>query len=294
MRKVLVVFFLGILLFFSPAACFSREVPVGCGEVVSPAKSPAGTFNAKRALVMLNGKVIPPGGTFSFNVAVGPRTVSRGFVVSRSVVGKSMAPDVGGGVCQAATALYRAAIRAGMRIVERHRHSLPVSYARGDNAAVWFGKWDLQFVNVLPFPVAIKTSADGRLLRAGLWAMGFPGGDYRAAFLIGKTVAFADGRLCKLASAPLVREGIAYAAARDLAAVFGVPEERVGSGIWIPIGDAAAALGMAVSWDPAARAVLVKPEAKPEAGSQAETPEPASQHKPAKDSTTALAFSGTP
>ncbi|UZQ81756.1 VanW family protein [Thermoanaerobacter sp. RKWS2] len=66
--------------------------------------------NAVKALEYLNGKVVKPGEIFSFNKTVGKRTIERGFVEGLSGSGGYYYPDVGGGVCQAATALYRAAL----------------------------------------------------------------------------------------------------------------------------------------------------------------------------------------
>ncbi|HHY79745.1 MAG TPA: VanW family protein [Thermoanaerobacter sp.] len=115
--------------------------------------------NAVKALEYLNGKVVKPGEIFSFNKTVGKRTIERGFVEGLSGSGGYYYPDVGGGVCQAATALYRAALNAGFKIVERHRHLYGAIYApKGDDAAVdWNANWDLKFKNTSPYPIIIRT-----------------------------------------------------------------------------------------------------------------------------------------
>ncbi|MGB9804294.1 VanW family protein, partial [Desulfofundulus sp.] len=115
-----------------------------------------------------------PGEVFSFNRAVGPRTVSRGFVEGGSVVetvyGPKAVPDVGGGVCRTATALHLAVLNAGLEVVERHGHSMPVSYAEpGKDAAVAWPYWDFRFKNTSGKTLAIKTRNDQGNLRVELW-----------------------------------------------------------------------------------------------------------------------------
>ena len=121
--------------------------------------------NAQRAAELINGTIIQPGELFSFNNVVGSRTVSRGFVESRIIVGNRYQRGVGGGVCRTSTALYQAAKQAGLQINEVHRHSLPVGYAyRGQDAAVWFGTMDLKITNTKEYPIKILTiTADENL-----------------------------------------------------------------------------------------------------------------------------------
>ena len=121
--------------------------------------------NAQRAAELINGTIILPGEMFSFNNVVGSRTVSRGFIESRIIIGNRYAKGVGGGVCRTSTALYQAAKQAGLQINEVHRHSLPVGYAyRGQDAAVWFNTMDLKITNTREDPVKILTiTADEKL-----------------------------------------------------------------------------------------------------------------------------------
>ncbi|MBT1279462.1 VanW family protein [Thermoanaerobacter sp. AC272] len=58
---------------------------------------------------------------------------------------------MGGGVCQTATGVYRVALNAGFKIIERHKHVYGAIYApKGDDAAVdWDAKWDLKFKTFL-------------------------------------------------------------------------------------------------------------------------------------------------
>ena len=62
--------------------------------------------------------------------------------------------SVGGGVCQVATTLYNAVIRAELDIVQRYNHSMIVSYVKpSDDAAIAGTYKDLKFKNNLDNPV---------------------------------------------------------------------------------------------------------------------------------------------
>ncbi|MCL6557719.1 MAG: VanW family protein [Firmicutes bacterium] len=148
---------------------------LGSAEITNPPDG--GGKNAEIAARLINGAVIQPGEVFSFNYAVGPRTVSRGFVEGRSVIENAYgeleaAPDVGGGVCRASTALYQAAMDAGLEIVERHEHGLPVAYAGpGKDAAVAWPYWDFRFKNTAERPLKIGVDSDGGKLKVELWLL---------------------------------------------------------------------------------------------------------------------------
>lgn len=135
-----------------------------------PDAFPGGVQNAARAADLLNGRVVMPGRVFSFNQAVGARTRARGFVEGPALVGRRMVfNDVGGGICRTSTALYQAALAAGLPVVERHRHSRLLPYApAGDDAAVWWGKMDLRFRNNTGSPLAVFAQADGKSVAAQL------------------------------------------------------------------------------------------------------------------------------
>ena len=99
----------------------------------------------------INGYVLAPGKSFSFNNVVGERTEARGFYPAPEYVYGEHVEGYGGGVCQASTTLYQAAVCAGLQILKREPHSNKVSYTDlGKDATVyWYGKRkiDLTFRN---------------------------------------------------------------------------------------------------------------------------------------------------
>ncbi len=111
----------------------------------------------------LDGCVINPGQTFSFNNRVGARTGSRGFVPAPSYVsGKSVA-SAGGGICLISSCLYQTALLSGLKIKERAAHTTCVgSVPPGLDATVWYGQADLKLTNPYKQPVQIRcTTSSG-------------------------------------------------------------------------------------------------------------------------------------
>ena len=104
-------------------------------------------------------------GEFSFNYTIGERTERRGYKKAKIIVGGEFVDGVGGGVCQVSTTLYNAVLLAGLKVVECHPHSLPVSYVEPSFDAMVNSGWaDLKFINDTHNPVIIRARADGAKL----------------------------------------------------------------------------------------------------------------------------------
>ncbi|MFN4178780.1 MAG: VanW family protein [Armatimonadota bacterium] len=120
------------------------------------------SHNIRLAASRLDHVLIRPGETISFNELVGPRTPKRGFRVARVLVQGQFTEDFGGGVCQVSGTLYLAALKAGMEVVQRHRHSRAVAYLPpGLDAAVNFGSLDLKLRNPFDTPLYLRTFVKG-------------------------------------------------------------------------------------------------------------------------------------
>lgn len=115
------------------------------------------TVNIKLACSAINGTVVYPGETFSFNKIVGPRTYDRGYrEASVFGPGNTIQQGIGGGICQVASTLFNAALYADVQIVERHQHNLRVSYCPlGRDAAISWGSQDFRFKNTTPYPIKV-------------------------------------------------------------------------------------------------------------------------------------------
>lgn len=119
--------------------------------------------NVRQALSYFNGYVVNPGDVCDFNEVVGPRTTGRGFKEAPEYAGNELKKGVGGGVCQASTTLYNAAVMANMTILERSNHSMTVSYVKpSQDAAVEYGVdgKDFIFRNDTGHAIYIYTNVD--------------------------------------------------------------------------------------------------------------------------------------
>jgi vancomycin resistance protein YoaR len=118
--------------------------------------------NLQLGVRALDDTLVPPGGTFSLNDAIGERTEERGFRPAPVIIGNEYAEEVGGGTSQVATTAFNAAWEAGLRITERHPHSLYISrYQLGRDATVYWPSLDLKFVNDTDAWVLVKGFAEG-------------------------------------------------------------------------------------------------------------------------------------
>lgn len=129
--------------------------------------------NLRVAAEKLDGLIIPPGGKFSFNKVVGPRTEKCGFKKAGVISQGRVIPGLGGGICQVSTTLYRAVLMSGMKIDERHNHSIydGINYAqRGFDAAVAWGYKDFRFTNSLDIPVLISCSSGKGSVELSIYA----------------------------------------------------------------------------------------------------------------------------
>ena len=96
----------------------------------------------------LDGELVAPGATFSFNGAVGERTAAKGYQEAAAIVDGKLVPQLGGGICQVGTTLFNAIFLSGLPVKERRNHSFYIShYPKGRDAAVSWGGPDLRFVN---------------------------------------------------------------------------------------------------------------------------------------------------
>lgn len=117
--------------------------------------------NVRLAASRIDGTVLMPGETFSFNDHLGRRTTANGFKVAGVYVSGRHDFDVGGGICQVSTTLYNAAIRSDLKIPVRSSHSLPVPYVPlGQDAAVSFPNPDLKITNSYDFPIALSATPE--------------------------------------------------------------------------------------------------------------------------------------
>jgi len=138
---------------------------VGRGISFFKGSIPNRIHNIQLASSRLNGLLIPPGETFSFNQKLGDVSQSTGYKEAYIIKeGRTILGD-GGGVCQTSTTLFRAFLNAGLPIIERHAHAYRVSYYEqnsevGLDATVFDPTADLKIKNDTPAHLLLQTNVD--------------------------------------------------------------------------------------------------------------------------------------
>ncbi|MBQ9358339.1 MAG: VanW family protein, partial [Abditibacteriota bacterium] len=130
----------------------------------------ARTHNLRTAAGTINGTIIMPGETFSYNSVVGPRDTSTGYKTAIIFQDGEEVEGMGGGVCQVSSTLFNAVLLSGLKITQRKCHSLKVVYVPlGRDAMVSYGSSDFCFVNDTKAPVVIFAGIGGGSLSMQLW-----------------------------------------------------------------------------------------------------------------------------
>lgn len=133
--------------------------PLSCFSTYYDDSNQPRSHNIALACERISGTVIAPRAEFSFNETVGARTEESGFQIASVIKNGEFIPGVGGGVCQASTTLFNAALRAGMKITESRAHSLSVGYVAPSLDAMVSENSDLKFMNPYDTPVYILAEA---------------------------------------------------------------------------------------------------------------------------------------
>lgn len=125
-------------------------------------RATARTTNLKLAASKINGTVLMPGETFSYNKVVGARTIAAGYKEAPIYVSGEVVDGLGGGICQITSTLYNAVVYANLDIVERTNHQFVPSYVTASrDATVVYGSLDFKFKNNRNYPIKINCSVSG-------------------------------------------------------------------------------------------------------------------------------------
>ena len=142
--------------------------------------SPERNWNVTLGAQKLDGWLIPPGGTFSTNDALGELTLDAGFKMGWAILvqagNATTIPSEAGGICQVATTLFHPVFWAGLPIVERHHHSYWIaSYGlkplgmQGLDATISPPDSDFRFKNTTGNWLLIRAIGDHQNVRVELW-----------------------------------------------------------------------------------------------------------------------------
>lgn len=140
------------------------------------------TRNIHVASQAIDGSVLMPGETLSFNRKTGQRTWEKGYRMAHIFETKpgaekaEVVDGLAGGTCQVSSTLFNAVRKTNkangrqLKIVERETHSLPVTYVpSGLDATVAWPDRDFKFRNDFAFPIYVRTAVKGNRLTIGIW-----------------------------------------------------------------------------------------------------------------------------
>lgn len=126
--------------------------------------------NIQIAVSKIDQLVLYPGQEISMNTVFTPRTRANGYREAGAYLNGRTVQATGGGICQASSTIYNAAMNSGLTVLERHPHSMPVSYLPlGMDAAISSGSKDLRLRNDYPFPVLFEGYIEGKTVTVNIY-----------------------------------------------------------------------------------------------------------------------------
>lgn len=119
-------------------------------------------YNIDLAAKRLNGTILLPGETFSYNDTVGPYTLASGYKAAGTYQNGQSVDATAGGICQLSSNLYWVTLKANLEIVERHKHQFNGGYMPviGTDATVWSDQLDFRFQNNTDYPIKLESYLD--------------------------------------------------------------------------------------------------------------------------------------
>lgn len=128
------------------------------------------TTNIRLASNKINGVVLMPGETFSYNKVVGKRTAAAGYKSAAVYVAGRVENGIGGGICQVSSTLYNTALRANLEIVKRSNHRFATGYVPlSTDATVSWGGPEFVFKNSRKYPVKIVSHVNGGRITVSIY-----------------------------------------------------------------------------------------------------------------------------
>ena len=138
---------------------------LGSGTSTFKHSSATRNINITKGSSIVNRILVAPGDTFSFIKSLGEVTLEAGYKQAYIIRQGKTELDVGGGVCQVSTTLFRAMLNSGLNITDRKNHAYRVSYYEEDSkpgfdATVFIPNPDLKFINDTNHHVLVQSVLD--------------------------------------------------------------------------------------------------------------------------------------
>lgn len=145
-----------------------KETPIASFSTVIGDNSAGRLTNIRITCSIINGTIINPNETFSFNEIVGKPTAERGYQEAKIIVDHKTETGIGGGNCQVSSTLYNAVLAVpSLTVTQRSEHGKEVGYVpKGKDAAVSYGSLDFKFKNTSNNKIKINISTDDKNITA--------------------------------------------------------------------------------------------------------------------------------
>lgn len=145
-----------------------KETPMTSFSTVIGDNSTGRLTNIRITCGIINGTIINPNDTFSFNEIVGKPTAERGYQEAKIIIDHKTEKGIGGGNCQVSSTLYNAVLAIpSLTVLERSEHGKEVGYVpKGKDAAVSYGSLDFKFKNTTDRKIKINMSTDDKNITA--------------------------------------------------------------------------------------------------------------------------------
>lgn len=143
--------------------------------------------NIKIGADIFHGVLIKPDEVFSFNKTLGRVSAAQGFLPELVIKEDRTEPELGGGLCQVSTTIFRTALNAGLPVTERTNHKYRVSYYEppvGLDATIYLPSPDLKFKNNTGKYILVQSSVSGSSITFDFYGT-----------LDGRTVSISDPEL---------------------------------------------------------------------------------------------------
>ena len=126
--------------------------------------------NVQLVADLIDGALVAPGATFSFNGTTGERNAEKGFEEAPVIINGELQNGIGGGVCQVSTTVFNAVFEAGLSIEQRNNHALYIDhYPLGRDATVNYPDLDLKFSNDTDHWLLVRTFVGAGSLTVNLY-----------------------------------------------------------------------------------------------------------------------------
>ncbi len=157
--------------------------------------------NIRLAAKAVNGTIVQPGETFSFNGTVGQRTEEKGYQEAGAYSNGEVVQEIGGGVCQVSSTLYNAVVKAGLTAVSRQSHAFVPSFVTpGTDATVSWGGPDYKFMNNSSTAIGIRASYSNQTCTVSIYAIPILGDGVTQSLSAEKTKDYTTGTEAERAS----------------------------------------------------------------------------------------------